>query len=62
MPKKGIPADAIRRGNPEEIRYWMGLADGKNVSTNELPDTTTQRLPKDGARGGKRHRKNFTTG
>ena len=36
--KKGIPANVARRGNPDEIRFFMGLADGVNVAGDKLPE------------------------
>lgn len=36
--KKGIPPDVARRGDPEEIRCFMGLANGLNTSEGELPE------------------------
>ncbi|MDO8581925.1 MAG: hypothetical protein Q7S16_03545 [bacterium] len=35
--KKPIPLDVARRGDPAEVRAWMGLTDGKNIPENELP-------------------------
>lgn len=56
MAKKRIPRDVAHRGNPDEIRFFMGLADGYNVVAGKLPETSSQRLAKAKTNGGKKRK------
>ena len=59
--EKGIPRDVAERGYPDEIRCWMALANGRNISDGKLPQTYSGRL-KDDREPRKKRRKRTTIG